>query len=110
MRQSAPRVLALVLYCAAGILPALLSPPVLAQVSRNWQAQTFRDHLEVVSRTRNLVALCLGERAYVSNLILRGAEEEIVPGETEKRRIECYYRQSPSPQIREKNCCAQDSV
>ena len=66
------------------------------------QAQTLRDHLDVVSRTRNFVALCLGERAYISNLILRGDEEEITPGKTQRRKIECYYRQNPSPQIREK--------
>ena len=71
-------------------------------ILKSGQAQTLQDHLEVVSRTRNFVALCLGERAYVSNLILRGAEEEITPGVTEKCRIECFYRQNPNPQIREK--------
>ena len=66
------------------------------------RTQTLEDHLKVVSRIRNFATLCLGERAYISNLILRGDEEEITPGVTEKLRIECYYQQNPSPQIREK--------
>lgn len=66
------------------------------------QAQTLSDHLKVVSQIRNLVTLCLGERVYISNLVLRGVEEETTPGVTEKCRIECYYQQNPSPQIRDK--------
>ena len=66
------------------------------------QAQTLQGHLEVVSRIRNFVALCLGERVYVSNLILQGDNEESNPEATERVRIECYYRQNPSPQGREK--------
>ena len=61
------------------------------------QPQTLQAHLKVISRIRNFVALCLGQRVYISNLVLRGAEEEVAPGKTQKRKIECYFQQNPSP-------------
>ena len=67
------------------------------------QPQTLQAYLDIISRIRNLVALCLGERVYVSELVLRGEEEEVIPGKTQKRRIECFYQQNPSPIVTERN-------
>ena len=42
--------------------------------------------------------MCLGRRVYLSNIVLRDDDEEKVASEKpEKRIIECYFQQNPSP-------------
>lgn len=57
----------------------------------------FTAYWNLVSQIRDLVALSLGERVYISDVAFRGMEEEIAPGKTRRGRIICYYEQSPTP-------------
>jgi len=66
------------------------------------EPQSMESHLDLISRLRNFATLCLGERVYISNLIFRGPEEEVAPGEKHAPLIECFYAQNPRPEVREK--------
>lgn len=59
--------------------------------------RTLQQHLGVIARLRNLMALCLGEPSYISSIILRNEGRESDSQNGGDLRIECLFRQNPKP-------------